>query len=431
MTAPVREVAHATCLGCGCACDDIDVSVAADGSEHIVEARNACPLGLRWFGDGRVPGRVLLRGAAASRPDAVSRIAELLHADRPVLVYLAPDISTAAQRRAIALADRVGGRLDSVTSDTAAAGILAGQCRGRATSTLGEIRNRADCLLFWAVDPAERYPRYLSRYALDPVGTQVPGGRAGRLVIAADVGSARGPADAEARLTLAPDKEIAALGVMRAALLGRALGGLDAGLAAAAELVRRLAAMRYVAIVHDAEPQAAGHSPERAEGLIGLAQALNGPTRCTLSSLRAGGNRSGADATLIWQTGYPFAVDFDAGYPRYRADEPASTLAGAIAAALVVGAAGLLPDAVARMLARVPTAVVGPRASEAPFAAEVAIDTGVAGIHEGGTGYRMDDVPLPLAAVLPGPVSAGTVLDEIAAAVAASAANRGAPAGAR
>jgi formylmethanofuran dehydrogenase subunit B len=40
--------------------------------------------------------------------------------------------------------------------------------------------------------------------------------------------------------------------------------------------------------------------------------------------------------------------------------------------------------------------VVGPRASESPFPVRVAIDTGVAGIHEGGTAYRMDDVPLRL-----------------------------------
>jgi formylmethanofuran dehydrogenase subunit B len=33
-------------------------------------------------------------------------------------------------------------------------------------------------------------------------------------------------------------------------------------------------------------------------------------------------------------------------------------------------------------------------------AARVAIDTGTAGIHEAGTGYRMDDVPLPLTSVL-------------------------------
>ena len=59
--------------------------------------------------------------------------------------------------------------------------------------------------------------------------------------------------------------------------------------------------------------------------------------------------------------------------------------------------------------------VVGPRASEAAFAARVAIDTGVAGIHEAGLGYRMDDIPLPLQAVLPGPRSATAMLEALAA----------------
>jgi formylmethanofuran dehydrogenase subunit B len=54
----------------------------------------------------------------------------------------------------------------------------------------------------------------------------------------------------------------------------------------------------------------------------------------------------------------------------------------------------------------VPRVVIGPWASEAQPAAEVAIDTGVAGIHEGGMAFRMDDIPLPLRPSLPGPASA-------------------------
>src|SRR2546430_11904566 len=44
----------------------------------------------------------------------------------------------------------------------------AAQRRGRAGATLGEIRQRADVIVFWAVDPADRYPRYASRYAVEP-----------------------------------------------------------------------------------------------------------------------------------------------------------------------------------------------------------------------------------------------------------------------
>ena len=49
--------------------------------------------------------------------------------------------------------------------------------------------------------------------------------------------------------------------------------------------------------------------------------------------------------------------------------------------------------------------MIGPGAS-AVAGARVAIDTGVAGIHEPGTGYRMDDVPLPLTPVLDEPRAA-------------------------
>jgi formylmethanofuran dehydrogenase subunit B len=418
MTAP-RTLEHVVCLGCGCACDDIALRIEGG---RIVDARNACPLGLRWFGDGRVPGEVLLRGNPSNRAGAVARIAELLGGERPALIYLAPDISVESQREAVALADRVGARLDSVTSDTVAPGIIAGQRRGRATCTLGEIRNRADFLVFWGVDPEVRYPRYLSRYALDPAGLQVPKGRADRTVIAVDVASSRGPVTAAAaaeRVVLTADDEGAALGIMRAVVQGRTFAGLTGGLAAAADLARRMMQARYVVIVADAEPgEAEAGDPQRAEGLAGLALALNGPTRCSLSSLRAGGNRSGADAVCTWQTGFPFAVDFSFGVPRYRPEEPASQLAGVIGAALVVGSVSGVPDAVREALAGIPVAVVGPRASESPVVTEVAIDTGIAGIHEAGTGYRMDDVPLPLTEALAGPPSAAVVLRDVAAALA-------------
>src|SRR2546426_570261 len=315
-----RTVEHATCLGCGCACDDIAVVVDGD---RIAEARNSCPLGRAWFADGSVPRETRSSGKTVAPDVALADAAKLLgRAERP-LVYLAPDISCETQRAAVAVADRLGALLDSPTAEVAA-GILASQRRGRAGATLGEIRQRADLVVFWGVDPADRYPRYASRYAVDPTGLH--------------------------------------------------------------------------------------HHPDRAEALIALAQALNGPARCALSSLRAGGNRSGADAVATWQTGFPFAVDFAPGYPCYRPHAGAAVLLGRgeIDVALLVGSPAGVPPAVAAALGQVTTIAIGPRVSAAPFRPKVAIDTGVAGIHEGGIAFRMDDVPLPPRPALPGPsVAAG------------------------
>ncbi|HET8624657.1 MAG TPA: hypothetical protein VFM14_13925 [Gemmatimonadales bacterium] len=398
-----KRIGAVVCLGCGCTCDDIMVEITGD---RIGDAERACALGRRWFGDGRLPARILVRGADATLEVATARIAALLEAG-PALVYLAPGLSTEAQRAVIGLADGLGARLDSATADGPAPSILAAQRRGRATATLAELRRRADLVVFWGVDPAERYPRYRERY-IRPDAT----------IIAVDIGSMLGPADAGERISVPPGSEAAALGVMRAAVLGRTIPDLDAGLARAAELAGRMAHAHYVAIVHDAEPQAVA-DPQRAEGLIGLAQALNIPTRCALSSLRGGGNRSGADAAMTWQTGFPFAVDFGLGVPRYRPEESLSEVCSAASVVLVAGELAGVSAALSAAFSGRAVSVIGPRASDAGPRVEVAIDTGMPGINEGGTAYRLDDVPLPLTPILAHPRAVAAVIDAVAARLAA------------
>jgi formylmethanofuran dehydrogenase subunit B len=61
-------------------------------------------------------------------------------------------------------------------------------------------------------------------------------------------------------------------------------------------------------------------------------------------------------------------------------------------------------------LSEVSTVAIGPKVSQAAFKTRVAIDTGVAGIHEAGTAYRMDEVPLSLRAPLTAPRSATEAL---------------------
>jgi formylmethanofuran dehydrogenase subunit B len=409
MTGPGRTE-HVTCLGCGCGCDDITVTVA-DG--RIVDATPVCPLGRAWFGDGKIPSAVLLGGSPASLDQAIAEAASVLaRAAGRCLVYLAPDLSSQAQRLTLEIADLLRGTVDSATSGTAAGGLLAAQRRGRAGATLGEIRNRADALLFWAVDPAQRYPRYLQRYALEPAGTHIPEGRAGRFVISVSVGAEKALGEADLTLELDPSEEITALSLMRASVLGHSTSAKTSPrVAQAIEIAGRLARARYAVLVHDAEPTAERRDPLRIEALIALTQALNQPTRAALSSLRAGGNRLGAEVVLTWQTGYPFAVDYSRGFPRYTpGDRGLDRLPGGAFKAALVAGSPVLEDSTREALSGVSSVAIGPRASQAAFKARVAIDTGVAGIHEGGTAYRMDEVPLPLRPSLSGPRSTADTL---------------------
>jgi formylmethanofuran dehydrogenase subunit B len=226
-------------------------------------------------------------------------------------------------------------------------------------------------------------------------------------VIAVDVGrDGRGPADADLRVAIAAEEEAGTLAALLAVLRESAPAE-DAMWERARTIVTPLLAARYVALVSDGEP-AAGRDPERIGLLITLGQALNGPTRAAHVVLRAGGNRNGADAVTTWQTGYPLAVDFARGYPRYRpiGGTAAERLArGEVDVALVVGSldGGRVPDALVAALGGARCVVIGPRASESPLDVAVAIDGAVVGIHEAGVALRMDDVPLPMRALLDGP----------------------------
>jgi formylmethanofuran dehydrogenase subunit B len=428
-----RLVSDVTCLGCGCLCDDIRVTVREG---RIVEAARACDLGAAWFGDGSLPAETVIDNRPATMDVAVAAAAELVRAARHPLVYLAPGVTNETAREAVALADLLGAALDSVTSDTAMAAILAAQERGRASATLGEVRQRADVVVWWGIDPSLRYPRYAERYAPVAHGIHAPDGRASRTVIAVDIGDAVAAADADRRFLLPAEDEVATLGALRSLVTTPASETTPhdgdpvraAIWARARVLAPALASGRYVVVVADAEPAAlAGSTADaqvRLSALIALVQTLNGPTRAALSLLRAGGNRSGIDAVLTSQTGYPAAVDFSRGAPAYRPfDGRASQLAarGEVDAAIVIGYLDAVPADVAAFVRTVPTVVIGPDASAMTLGPRsVAIDTGLAGVHDAGTVLRLDDVPLPVRVVLPGPPAAAPVVKALREAVVSS-----------
>jgi formylmethanofuran dehydrogenase subunit B len=109
-------VPNATCTFCGCVCDDIELH--ADG-DRIVKAKNACSLGDAWFKHHtaeRLFPDALIEGKPATLDEAVEAAAEFLYqADMP-LVYGLSNITCEAQREAVALAELIGGVVDSHTS---------------------------------------------------------------------------------------------------------------------------------------------------------------------------------------------------------------------------------------------------------------------------------------------------------------------------
>jgi formylmethanofuran dehydrogenase subunit B len=142
--------------------------------------------------------------------------------------------------------------------------------------------------------------------------------------------------------------------------------------------------------------------------LLQLVAELNAVTRFTARRMRMQGDVSGADNVLLWQTGYPFAVDIARGYPRYNPGEfSANELLERCESDLcvIVGAETIpyFSRAARDHLKSIPTIVIDYPNAPLEFTPTVRFTTAVYGLHAAGTAYRMDNVPLPLRALQPSP----------------------------
>ena len=109
-------VRNATCTFCGCVCDDIELHAEA---EKIVKAKNACSLGeahFRHHTAERLYPDALIDGKDATVEDAVEVAADILYNANMPLVYGLSNVTCEASRGAVALAEMIGGVVDSHTS---------------------------------------------------------------------------------------------------------------------------------------------------------------------------------------------------------------------------------------------------------------------------------------------------------------------------
>lgn len=107
---------NATCTFCGCVCDDIELH---SDEMRIVETKRACILGESWFKNHtaeRLYPDALIDGQPASLDEAVEAAAEHLYNAHLPLVYGLSNVTCETQREAVALAELIGGVVDSHTS---------------------------------------------------------------------------------------------------------------------------------------------------------------------------------------------------------------------------------------------------------------------------------------------------------------------------
>lgn len=378
---------------------------------RITQAQGACRLAEPWLlgQDSRRPPVAQIEGRPASLEAALVRAADILKASSSPLIYGMSRSSTEGQRAAVSLAERIGATIDTNASLCHATSVMAIQVVGESTCTLGEVRNRADLVIFWGSNPLESHPRHFERYSVQPQGRFIPGGRADRTLIVVDVKPTATTEAADVFLQMEPGRDFEALTTLRSLVRGahvEATATTGAPLPMLEDLAARMKACRYGIIFFGLGLSMTSLGQHNVEALLLLVRDLNEHTRFSARRMRVPGDVTGADTILTWQTGYPFSVSFSRGYPRYNPGEFSAQdmlLRRDVDACLLVGSEGVarFSEAAKDHLRRIPTIVLDYPTVDSLLPPTVRFTTAVYGVHRPGTAYRMDGVPIPLRAFLP------------------------------
>jgi formylmethanofuran dehydrogenase subunit B len=284
---------------------------------------------------------------------------------------------------------------------------------GKVSCTLGEVKNRADLIIYWGGNPAECHPRHFTKYTIMQKGRFIPNGRKGRTMVLVDIRETPSAKAADLFLQVRPGKDFEMLTALRAIVKGQRVDAAtvaDTGLTVEqlADLANRMKTCKFGVLFFGMGLSMTRGKHMNSAAALTLAAELNAFTKFVAMPMRGHGNVTGADVVMRYTTGYPFGINLNRGYPRFNPGEFSTIdllVRGDNDATLVLGAdpGATMPQPAICHLTNTPTIVLDPKVTHTSRLAKVHITTAATGITAPGTVYRMDEIPLPLRPPLTGP----------------------------
>lgn len=395
------------CPFCGCLCDDIEVTVEENS---ITNTRNACTISRSKFLNHHL-NRVMaptIDGKEATLDEALEASAEILaKASRP-LVYGLSSTECHAIGKAVELAEMIGGVVDNTSSVCHGPTILALQQVGESKTTLGEVKNRSDLVIFWGSNPTESHLRHIIRYSGMPKGKFTQEGRKSRYIVVVDVRETRMARVADLFLRIEPNCDFELLLALRGAVRGADIKVDEvAGISKNQiyDLAKKMREAKMGIIFFGLGLTQSDGKHMNIDAAVGLVAELNHHTKFVLTPMRGHYNVAGANSVTTWQTGYPYAVDFSRNHPRYNPGEyTAVDLLGRNEADAVIVIASdpvsTFPKDAVKHLTKIPTVTLEQKVTPTTMLSKVVLPVATAGVEAEGTAYRMDGVPLMLKKVV-------------------------------
>ncbi len=415
----MNVITDALCPFCGCLCDDITVVVE---DNKIIEAKHACMLG-----SAKILGHCRLGGAnvethhtikepmtradknsnfrEVSYDEAINEAAEILARSKRPLLYGWASASCEVHKKGLLLAEELGAIIDNTASVCHGPTGLATHEKGAPSATLGQIKNRADVIVFWGCNPVQAHPRHMGRYSTFARGFFSEKGRKGRKIIVVDVRKTDTAKMADEYVEIQQGSDYLVISALRAILSGHAdvvpdsVGGVSKE--QLVKVVEMLKTAKFGSIFFGMGLTQSKSRYKNIDNAVSLTFELNSFTKYVIMPMRGHYNVTGFNQVCTWETGFTTAVDFSRGIPYYNPGETAANDVlnrNEVDAAMVIAAdaAAHFPANSVRRLAKMPLVQIDPHWSATTEIANVVIPTAICGIEVEGTAYRMDGVSLRL-----------------------------------
>lgn len=447
------------CPVCGCLCDDIELTVEGGKVDKV---KNGCAICESKFLGYNSKNRLLSpliredgQLIQTSFEEAVKKAAKILaEANYPIL-YGWSSTSCEAIRVGLELAEEVGGIIDNTSVVCHGPSLLSVQEIGITSCTLGQIRHRADLVIYWGCDPWSAHPRHIERYTnfsegrfeksawknyLNKIKASVSKkkiesafrrilpkkkllvtskmkdpsqalSKDGRKLIVVDVRRTKTAEVADYFIQVEPNKDYELLQTLRALIRNQEIDVNEvAGIPIEylEEITDAMIKCDFGALFFGLGLTMSAGKLMNIDTALSLIRDLNTRTKFVIMPMRGHFNVTGANTVSTWQTGYPYAVDFSLGYPRYNPGETSVVdvlLRQESDSALVVASDPVanFPRKVVEHLIKHPLIVIDPHMNATSQMGDVVFPSAFVGIEAEGTAYRMDHVPLPLKKIVDPP----------------------------
>lgn len=399
-----KTVTDVLCPLCGCVCDDIELKIQKN---RIVSCQNGCLLcNAKFLAKNRLISPIKKTGSRwekTSYEEAIDYTADVLvKAERPLLFGWSGTHGE-AQCIGVSIAELIGGVIDNCSSECHGPSIMAIQEVGHPGCTLGQIRNRADVIIYWGSNPIASHPRHMSRYSTYADGFFLENSFRNRTVIVFDVRKTETAKVADEFVRIRSGGDYAVFSALRA-IIQRKVDVIPDTVAG----VKKEELVRIAGIMLRAKfgtfftgiglTQSRGKY-KNVRNAIELVDELNRHTKYTLTPMRGHWNVYGTNQTFTYMTGYPYAVDFAHGVAYYNPGETSAIdmlYRKEVDACIIIGSdpGAHFPRACNEHLATIPTIVIDPFPIMSTAVATMHIPVAMTGVDAEGTAYRMDAVPL-------------------------------------